>query len=134
MEIRKIAELRERIEKALADYFSSKCQIPDGNRDIGYINPAADVYLDGNRQLVFIETPTLIEDSVKIDIAESDIRFTAGKETLKGSGRKYLQIERKIGEFTKSIPRAWTDRDIISVEHSYKFGVIKIEIEYSEAK
>lgn len=134
MEIRRILELRARIDKALASYLGAKKKSPDSGRDVGYINPSADVYVDGNRQLIFIETPDLIEDSVKIDLADGSVCFTASKRITRHTERKYLQIERKIGTFTKRIPVAFQNRPVISMKNSYKLGVVKIDVEYGEKK
>lgn len=134
MEIKRILELRARMEKALAAYLGGRGDNPFNNRDIGYINPSADVYIDGRRQLIFIETPAMIEDSVKVDIIDDNLVFSSGKTVSRHTGRKYLQIERKIGSYTKRIPLAFKESEVVSVKHSYKLGVIKIEIEYGEKK
>ena len=132
MEIKRILDLRARIDKALAGYFGANRQSRDDGRDVGYIDPCADVYTDGGRQLIFIETPDLIEDSVKIEVSDGEICFTGSKKVTRHTGRKYLQIERKIGTFTKRVPLAVPGSDVVSIKNSYKLGVIKIEIEYGE--
>jgi HSP20 family molecular chaperone IbpA len=132
MEIKRILDLRARIDKALAAYLGTNRQPQDDGRDVGYIDPCADVYTDGTRQLIFIETPDLIEDSIKIEVSDGSICFAGSKKITRHTGRKYLQIERKIGTFTKRVPLAFPDSKIVSMKNSYKLGVIKIEIEYGE--
>lgn len=134
MEIKRIVELRSRLEKALVSYIERNKKTLGDTKNIGFINPSSDIYIDGNRQLIFIETPAMIEDSVKIEVVDGNLIFSARKKITRHSGRKYLQIERKVGVFTKTVPLAFKEKKFSSIKHSYKLGVIKIEVEYGEKK
>lgn len=100
----------------------------------GFVDPVADVYMDGNRQLVFIETPAMDEKSVETEVKDGVLEFTARKNTARPAGRKYFQMERPVGMYLKKIPLAFRNMEVKEICHSYKFGVIKIEIIFSEEK
>lgn len=132
MEIERIVQLRARLEKALLNYMDGKNKILHLQKDMRFVNPKSDVYIDGNRQLVFLETPAIVRDSIKTSVVGDEVIFSAEKIISRNSIRKYLQIERTVGTFMKSIPLVFRDRKIKNIDHSYKFGVVKIEIEYGD--
>lgn len=130
MEIKRIIQLRARLEKALLTYLDGKNKPFHSRKDMRFINPKSDVYTDGQRQLVFLETPAINKDSIKIDISGESIVFSAEKNIRRNSDRKYIQIERMVGTFFKTIPLVSESENIKSITHTYKLGVVKIEIEY----
>lgn len=130
MEIKRIIQLRARLEKALLTFLDAKNKSLNARKDMRFINPKGDVYVDGNRQLIFLETPALNKDSIKIDISDDSVIFSAEKNILRNSARKYLQIERTVGTFLKTIPLVLDNPGIKSINHTYRLGVIKIEIEF----
>ncbi len=130
MRVKKIVELRARFEKAIANYVDSRDRMFEDDENPGYVDPVADVYMDGNRQLVFIETPAMDEKSVVTEVKDSEIVFYARKKMSRPAGRKYFQMERSVGMYMKRIPLAFRDREVKDICHSYKYGVIKIEIIY----
>ncbi len=131
MGISKLTELRAQIEKALLDYLKGRNKLGDRSEKIGCLDPAMDVYLDGDRQLIFLETPAIIEDSIKIEVSDNTLSFSAEKKLDRPYDRKYLQMERPVGVYFKTIDLTKKNR-VNSISHTYKFGVIKIEIEYGE--
>ena len=134
MRVKKIVELRARFEKAIANYVDSRDRMFEDDENPGYIDPVADVYMDGNRQLVFIETPAMDEKSVVTEVKDDVVVFSAKKKMPRPAGRKYFQMERPVGIFLKEIPLAFRNREIDEICHSYKYGVIKIEIIYGGDK
>jgi len=132
MRVKKIVELRTRFEKAIANYVDSRDRMFEEDETPGYVDPVADVYLDGDRQLIFIETPAMDEKSVVTEVQDDLIVVTAKKNVPRPAGRKYSQMERAIGTYQKKVSLAFRDREIENISHSYKFGVIKIEIIYGE--
>jgi len=131
MEINKLIELRARLEKALLEYLKGKNRPGNDPEKVGYLDPSMDVYMDGNRQIIFIETPGIIEDSIIVDISGHTALFSSEKNLERPYGRKYLQMERAVGTYFKNIPLT-RENSIKSVTHSYKYGVVKIVIEYGE--
>lgn len=134
MRVKKIVELRARFEKAIANYVDSRDRMFEEDENPGYIDPVADVYLDGNRQLIFIETPAMDEKSVVTEVKDDVVVFSANKNTTRPAGRKYFQMERPIGMYLKEVALAFRDRKVEDVCYSYSFGVIKIEIKYGGEK
>jgi len=130
--VKKIVELRARFEKAIANYVDNRDRVFEEDETPGYVDPVADVYLDGNRQLIFIETPAMDEKSVVTEVKDDFIVVTAKKNTPRPAGRKYSQMERSVGTYLKKVSLAFRDRDVKEICHNYKFGVIKIEIIYGE--
>ncbi|HRZ78616.1 MAG TPA: Hsp20/alpha crystallin family protein [bacterium] len=134
MEITRIIQLRARLEKALLTYLGSGGRSFSHKKDMRFINPRMDVYTDGQRQLIFLETPAVNKDSIKIDVSDRNIVFSAEKKICRNSDRKYIQIERSVGTFFKTVPLAFDDLNISGICHTYRHGVIKIEIEFSGGK
>lgn len=134
MRVKKIVELRARFEKAIANYVDSRDRMFEDDENPGYVDPVADVYLDGNRQLIFIETPAMDEKSVVTEVKDDVLVFSAKKNTPRPAGRKYFQMERPVGMYLKEVDLAFRDRDVENVSHSYNYGVIKIEIKYAGEK
>lgn len=134
MRVKKIVELRARFEKAIANYVDSRDRMFEDDENPGYIDPVADVYLDGNRQLIFIETPAMDEKSVITEVKGDVLVFSAKKSTSRPTGRRYSQMERPVGMYLKEVELAFRDRKVENVCHSYSSGVIKIEIKYEEEK
>ena len=134
MEIRRIIQLRARLEKALLTYLSGRGRSLSTKKDMRFINPGMDVYTDGLRQLIFLETPAVNKDSIKIEASGDTIVFSAEKKVSRNSDCKYIQIERSVGTFFKTIPLAFENVRVISINHTYRLGVVKIEIEYSGEK
>ncbi|HNW81446.1 MAG TPA: Hsp20/alpha crystallin family protein [bacterium] len=134
MEIKRIIQLRARLEKALLTYLDGKNKPFTARKDMRFINPKSDVYTDGKRQLVFLETPAINKDSIKIDVSGDSIVFSAEKNISRNPDRKYIQIERTVGTFFKTTPLAFERENILSIDHTYRLGVVKIEIEYGGIK
>ncbi|HDT11363.1 MAG TPA: Hsp20/alpha crystallin family protein [bacterium] len=133
MEISRLVELRARLEKALLEYLKGRSKPENDPEKVGCLDPSMDVYIDGERQLIFLETPDIIEDSINIELSGQILSFSAEKKLDRPYGRKYLQMERSVGTYFKSISLE-DDGPVKSISHSYKYGVIKIEIEYGEKK
>jgi HSP20 family molecular chaperone IbpA len=131
MEINRLVELRARLEKALLEYLKGRERPHDDPERVGYLDSSMDVYMDENRQLIFLETPGIIEDSIKIDISGNIVSFSAEKNLDRPYGRKYLQMERPVGTYFKAIPLT-KESGVTSINHTYKYGVVKIVIEYGE--
>lgn len=134
MEIRRIIQLRARLEKALLTYLGSQGRSFSLKKDMRFINPRMDVYTDGLRQLIFLETPAVNKDSIKIDVSGGSVVFSAEKKMARNADRKYIQIERSVGTFFKTVPFAFENMSIKNITYTYRLGVIKIEIEYSGVK
>lgn len=134
MEIRRIIQLRARLEKALLTYLGGGGRPFSHKKDVRFINPRTDVYTDGLRQLIFLETPALNKDSIKIDMTGGAVIFSGEKRMVRNADRKYIQIERSVGTFFKTIPLAFDNMNISGISHTYRHGVIKIEIEFSGGK
>lgn len=128
MRVKKIVELRTRFEKAIANYVDNRDRMFENDENPGCIDPVADVYMDGNRQLVFVEAPAMDEKSVETEVKDDIMIFAAKKKMPRPAGRKYFQMERPVGMYMKKIPLAFRERRIEDICYSYKFGVIKIEI------
>ncbi len=131
MDINKLNELKARFEKALLEYLKGSGKLANDPERVGYLDSSMDVYMDGNRQLVFLETPGITEDSITVELAGGNLIFSCEKLLDRPYGRKYLQMERSVGAYFKNIPLA-KESPVKSIAHSYKYGVVKIEIEFGD--
>ncbi|MFO7735976.1 MAG: Hsp20 family protein [bacterium] len=136
MRLENLLELRDRLNKLISRYTE---KLEDINlRSSEYspvIKPPMDVYSDGNRQLVYVETPDIIKKTLvfKMDTSSNSLTFSASKGNAekkeKNHRRNYMNMDRKAGKYSRKIPLT-ADSSVSSVKHSYKLGVLKIEIIY----
>jgi HSP20 family molecular chaperone IbpA len=129
MEIKTIIDLKARFEKALIEYLKGTGKMSEDPERVGYLDPSMDVYIDGNRQLIFLETPGVSEDSITTETEDGTLIVSCEKNLDRPYGRRYLQMERSVGIYFKTVPLE-KNRTVKSISHSYKYGVIKIVIEY----
>lgn len=134
MNMEKLIDLRTRMERVIANYVARVSEeYLEDERGLNVVAPAADTYLDGDRQIIFLETPALDERSVEITRREGMLIFRGVKRRPDQAGRRYLHLERSTGDYLKILPLERPEEDIVSVAHSYKHGVIKITIRYRGA-
>ncbi len=133
MNMEKLIALRSRMERVIANYVARMSEeYLEDERGLNVVTPAADTYLDGNRQIVFLETPALDEQSIEVTCRDGMLLFRGVKRKPDLGGRHYLHLERSTGDYLKVLPLERPEQEIESVEHSYKYGVIKITVHYRD--
>ncbi len=131
MNVEKLIDLRIRMERVIANYVARVSEeYLEDERGLNVVAPAADTYLDGDRQIIFLETPALDEQSVEITRREGMLIFRGIKRKPDQTGRRYLHLERSAGDYLKILPLERPEEEVVSVEHSYRHGVIKITVLY----
>lgn len=134
MKIERLIDLRLSMERVIAHYVArmSEEYIED-EKGLHVISPAADSYLDGDRQILFLETPALDGSTIEISHHNGMLVFRGSKKQPDRRGRRYLHMERATGDYLKVIPIEGKEEAIAGIEHSYRFGVVKIVVTFSEA-
>lgn len=133
MKITKLVELKESIDKVVGRYISEiDDELSQKGQDLGIISPPVDIYIDKNRQIVFLETPGMDLDSVNITHKDNELYFKASKIKPIPCGRRYIKMDRIHGEYVKTCPINLQGRKIDNIEHTYKHGVVKITVMFSE--
>ncbi len=133
MNMERLIDLRVRMERVIANYVARVSEeYLEDERGLNVVAPAADTYLDGDRQIIFLETPALDERSVEITRREGMLVFRGLKKRPDQASRRYLHLERSTGDYLKIVPLERPEQDIVSIEHSYKHGVIKIVVLYRD--
>ncbi len=131
MKIEKLIDLRIRMERVIAAYVARMGEdYLEDERGLNIISPAADVYVDGDRQIIFIETPALIETSVDIGYRNNMLIFRGEKKIPDHHNRKYLHLERNTGSYFKIVPLEHPEEEIKKIDFTYKYGVIKIAVTF----
>ncbi len=134
MKIEKLIDLRLSMERVIANYVARMSEeYLEDEKGLNVISPATDTYLDGERQIIFIETPALEEKSVDISRRDGMLVFRGVKKVPSRHNRKYLHMERNTGDYLKLVPLEKGEENIADIEHSYKYGVVKITVTYREA-
>lgn len=133
MKVEKLLEMKSRMERIIANYIAKMGEdYAEGEEGVNIITPPADTYLDGVRQIMFIETPSMDMESVNISCKNNMLVFKADKVSAKTNKRKYLHMERSLGSYFKLVPLQKEEKDIEEIKFTYKYGVIKITVWYKE--
>ncbi len=133
MKISKLVELKESIDKVVGRYISEiDEEMSQKEQDVGIISPPVDIYIDKNRQIAFMETPGMDVDSVSITHKDNELYFKASKIKPAPSGRRYIKMDRVHGEYARTFPLSAKGRQIENIDYSYRYGVVKITVQFSE--
>lgn len=133
MKVEKLLELKNRMERIIANYIAKMGEdYLEVEKSMNIISPPADIYLDGNRQIIFLETPGIVSSTVDISYRNGMLVFKAEKKKPEKLNRKYIHMERNIGNYFKIVPLEMGEKDITGIEHTYKYGVIKIEVSFGD--
>ena len=135
MNMEKLIDLRSRMERVIANYVARvNEEYLEEEKGLNVVAPAADTYLDGDRQIIFLETPALDERSVELSRRDGMLLFRGLKRKPNYGERHYFHLERGTGDYLKVLPLERADEDILSVKHSYRHGVVKITVLYRSAE
>jgi len=131
MNMEKLIDLRSKMERIIANYVARISEeYLEEKKGLNIVSPPADTYLDGDRQIIFLETPSLDEKSIEITHRDGMILFRGIKKKPDHGKRRYLHLERGTGDYLKILPLERPKDEIITTECSYKHGVVKIVIIY----
>ncbi len=131
MKVEKLVELRNMMEKVIDDYIARMGDefVQEGEK-VNVISPPMDIYEDGNRQIIFMETPSLQETSIQFHFKSGNLVFLGEKGRTDENGTNYLHMERSMGSYFKIVPLMKDEKLVEEVNHSYKLGVVKITVKY----
>jgi HSP20 family molecular chaperone IbpA len=134
MKISKIQNIKSRFERLVANYISKmgeEYEEMENRNDI--LSPPSDVYMDLNRQLIFIETPALDLETVKIAHSDDTLTFKAEKTGPLKTNRHYIHMERSAGSYHKNVQLEKPGSEVKDINFTYKYGVIKITVTYGDS-
>jgi len=128
MQVVKFIELKNRINEIVARYATFS---EDGAQSKDF-SPPSDVYIDGKREIMFIELPNIDIDSLNTNVKNSVLSLKCKRVKIDRSSRKYLHIERMNYSYSKEFKLSGDSTNIKSIDNSYKRGVLKIIVNYGD--
>ena len=129
MRMNTLIELKRRMERILASFFMNFSDRTSDETNI--ITPSADSFLDGNEQHIFLNTPSLNESTVSIDLRDNALMFQGEKITpVTDRDTVFTHMERNFGSYMKVIPLAKEADEYSAMTTTYTDGVFHIVITF----
>lgn len=129
MKIDTLIELKQRMEKIIASFFIHLDERVD--EDMTIITPFGDSFFDGTQQHIFLDTPSLNESTIFLDVRDNTLLFQGEKSVEKPDcDTVFLHMERSFGSYLKLVPLAKEREEYSGCTTSYNDGVLHITVAF----
>lgn len=130
MRINKLIEFKDRMEHIIASFFMHfNEKQTDENTSI--ITPPSDSFLEGDNQHIFLDTPSLNEATISLDVRNNVLLFRGEKSPQKtNSDTVFIHMERNFGSYMKMIPLAKDEEKYAGLTTTCSDGVLHIIVTF----
>lgn len=118
------------MENIIASFFMHFNE-KSANENTSMITPPGDSFLEGDNQHIFLDTPSLDEATVSLEVRNNALLFRGEKSPQKTySDTVFMHMERNFGSYMKMLTLAKDEEKYSGLTTTYRDGVLHITITF----